>query len=181
MAFVTLPGAGARADAEPLFSGTLLPPGRSRDAIAAGDLNQDGFVDLVAVHASSAKGSIYLGGEGDAFQAPNPIVLPGTPRSAALHDFDEDGRLDLLTSDRLLRGDGNGGFDLDPLLVAEGSESAHALDIDSDGDPDVLTIHGDNARIECLENRGAGRFQIGESIEVGEQPLSAAIGDVNGD
>lgn len=72
-------------------------------AIAAGDLNADGFLDLAVTNSTSNSVSILLGDGTGAFTAAVPATGPdfstgSTPEGLVLADFNDDGRLDIVTA-----------------------------------------------------------------------------------
>jgi hypothetical protein len=75
-------------------------------AIATGDLNADGFLDLVVADASANMVTVLLGDGTGAFTAVvppqnSPNFSTGTaPDGVVLADFNQDGRLDIITSNR---------------------------------------------------------------------------------
>jgi hypothetical protein len=87
------------ASVSPSVSGSPL-------AIATGDLNADGFLDLVAADASANMVTVLLGNGTGAFTAAvppqnSPNFSTGSgPDGVVLADFNQDGRLDIITSNR---------------------------------------------------------------------------------
>jgi len=75
-------------------------------AIAPGDLNADGFLDLVVADASANMVTVLLGNGTGAFTAVvppqnSPTFSTGTaPDGVVLADFNQDGRLDIIASNR---------------------------------------------------------------------------------
>ena len=116
--------------------------------IAAGDLNHDGNIDIVATNsdfASPSTASVFLGkGNGTLAPAVNYMVGKG-PISVAIVDLDGDGNLDLAVSNfssnsvSLLRGNGDGTFQsARGFGVGQGPVSVLASDLNGDGKPDLV-------------------------------------------
>lgn len=81
--------------------GISLGPGASPGPIAAADMNADGFLDLVVANSGTGTVSVLLGDGTGNF---NPLPWPnqsfpagGSPQALALLDFNQDGRLDVMT------------------------------------------------------------------------------------
>jgi len=84
--------APARAIAAPLFHVPVpvnLPSPVT--SLAAGDLNSDGWVDLMGTCGASNKVLALLGGPGGSFGPPIEIPVGLDPRSIAIKDLDGDG------------------------------------------------------------------------------------------
>ena len=82
---------------------TSFPVGRNPSAIAAGDMNADGFVDLVVANLSGNSISVLLGDGTGGFTAVVPqqaanFSTGSDPIAIALADFSGDGRLDVVTA-----------------------------------------------------------------------------------
>jgi len=101
----------------------------------------------------------------------------------ALADFDGDGWIDLFwarpTDSVLYRNDGAGG-----LVVSDSYDSANGasgVDVDSDGDVDVLLTTDGTRPLELLRNRGDGVFDHEVFAEAVGHTKTASWGDVDGD
>ncbi len=96
-----------------MMSGSGFPVGRLEDAVATGDFNDDGKIDVVA--AGGGNLSVLLGHGDGTFQAAQSYS-PGGVRanSVAVADFNGDHKLDLLVANSnnsgLLLGNGDGTF-----------------------------------------------------------------------
>src|SRR2546429_708829 len=87
--------------------------------IAAGDLNGDGFADLVIANGYSRSVSVFLANGDGTFGPRSDISLPGRIESILLADFNADGKPDLAAPDfefapqmsiSILLGNGDGTF-----------------------------------------------------------------------
>ena len=167
-------------------------------AIAPGDFNGDGNLDLAVVcdnHPGSAV-STLRGLGGGAFAAPVDFgSVPGSTSHAGVivRDFDGDGKLDLaVTNDNysvsILFGDGLGGF-ANQIDYPTGNVPAGiaAGDFNGDGKVDIAVANGDavgpNANsVSILINLGARTFaSVVNYPSGGTGVASLAIEDFNGD
>ncbi len=91
-------------------------------ALAVGDFNGDGNLDIAAAALGANNLQIVLGNGDGTFQAAQTITGPGG-NSLAVGDFNGDGKLDLAVADstvnqvNVLMGDGHGGFVSESLTV----------------------------------------------------------------
>ena len=129
------------------------------DAIAIGDFNSDGKIDL-AVESLTQSGSsqtmvvgVFLGKGDGTFEAQPTLQIPGDTNaySIAAADFNSDGKTDLVVFDdqtvTIFRSNGDGTFN----AAATGAGSASSPDNDyiaigdfnSDGTPDVVLADSD--------------------------------------
>lgn len=115
-----------------------------------------------------------------------------TSANVSIGDLDQDGHLDIVLvkgrhwplSDILLMGDGAGGFAA-PRPLAGGADRSYSgvlVDIDADGDLDIV-ISNDQPDANVIHlNDGHGEFTAGSSFGRGEWPTRHVnIADVNGD
>lgn len=165
-----LPGAGRGGPVAPLGSSGGGP---AQVSVAAGDLDEDGVLDLVSAHRSAAFLSFHRGdGTGRFWDDLPPIFLDSlTPSDldVALSDLDLDRHLDLIVrvsipdqDDVLARflGDGSGGFG-PGLLFSLGTEAGSGLvvaDFDEDGFPDVALPASPLLTVILLSSDGVGGF-----------------------
>lgn len=158
-----------------------LPARSEGNGLAVGDVNRDGWVDVV-VGNSGKRGQnfLWLGDPArpgyfiDATATHLPSVNDAT-QGIALADLDGDGDLDMVVANeappnRLLLNDGGGRFteasDRLQLLVELHTREVHVFDATNDGKPDILFLNlTSNAgarerdpQARLLVNNGQGRF-----------------------
>jgi hypothetical protein len=207
-----LAGAGANAVSVMLGNGdgtfqakTDFPLGMQTQAVAAGDFNSDGKVDLVVTLDTTQFSLALLTGTGTgSFNA--PTFFPNTsgfdsPAIAAT-DLNSDGRLDLVVmhniacftapcraarSITVLLGNGDGTFQTPSEIdVGTGPSSMAVVELNRDGIKDVA-IGGGNTELSVLLGVGNGTFvrQPVVTLVTGGDPFSACndvgVGDLNRD
>jgi hypothetical protein len=115
-----------------------------------------------------------------------------TSANVSMGDLDQDGHLDIVLvkgrhwplTDILLMGDGAGGFRAPRQLaeVADRSYSGVLVDIDADGDLDIVISNDDPDPNVVYLNDGQGGFTAGSSFGEGEWPTRHVnVADVNND
>jgi hypothetical protein len=140
-------------------------------AIAAGDLNGDGILDLVVTNATpgdNADVSILLGIQGGGFEPAHNLTLGSLSNQAFLVDMNHDGKLDLVEDGGVALGDGHGSFgNLTPFpngIGLSGTNTQLAVgDLNNDGIPDLAVAYNpppyeDTPEVLSLLNNGKGDF-----------------------
>src|SRR5207244_4079079 len=129
-------------------AGSPVAAGTSPRAVAMGDVNGDGKLDLTVPNLGSNNVTILLGNGSGGFSpaAGSPVAVGTEPGSVAIGDANGDGRLDLaaanLRSDNvtILLGNGSGGFSPaagSPVTVGTNPEFVAVGDVNGDGRLDL--------------------------------------------
>ena len=146
--------------------------GASGGALAVGDFDNDGNLDLATTHNYSVR--VRLGNGDGTFQSPLavPLQSPTTPASVGVADFNADQKMDLVVVAPLemfsgtggwievLLGDGAGAFPTSQLT--EGSPASPSLlaidDLNADGTLDVVVAGG--GYVEVWQGDGNRTLQL---------------------
>lgn len=154
----------------------------------AGDLNGDGFVDLVLSGVPGSQG-VALFGKGN-----GEFELPGVPFGRSLHtrmsvigDFNSDGAPDVAVTNTgetisVFLGDGEGNLvSAGDFVAGLGPRSIRKADLDNDGNLDlaVTTRLGNGASF--LLGDGNGYFFEPIQMVTGEDPRALRVGHLNHD
>ena len=167
-------------------SQVLSLPATNVQAVAAGDLNGDGALDLVV--ASSDDYHVLLGNGAGGFGVATTGVFPPVDvvlvRRIALADTNGDGRLDLLAGHAqgatVLFGDGAGAFTGGHTLPDVRQDFVYA-DVNGDRRPDFVGLAISGALVVAF---GDGTGAWGPLVSIDTAPSNLAmvvVGDVDGD
>ncbi len=160
---------------------------------AFADMNEDGWVDYMAMNEQSADVRVLLnradgsGRLGPVLMPPSAVGVFASPSEVA--DFDNDGQMDLATSNAdpstvsILLGNGNGTFD--PQQAVSVGATPHglaALDVDGDADIDLVVATEGGNTMSMMLNNGSGVFGAATNFDSGGNgEYALAAGDMNGD
>jgi hypothetical protein len=198
------PAATPRLTLEPLEGRTVpsfvVPPGYPQEgvglapAVATGDFNHDGKLDLVTENYTNGSLGLSLGNGDGTFQPPRALGV-GAPCTVAVADFNGDGNLDLVTSaPQVFLGKGDGSFSpinlTWPKLDIGGWVVSVAVgDFNGDGKPDIAATAVESALQGNLVYRqghvflwlgsGNGKFKSATTVALPDlwNPSLAGPGD----
>ncbi len=188
VAFVGWPCTGA---ANLFLPHTDYNASRPASAVAIGDLNSDGFADIISAHMSFNGDSltVYLGRGDGTFQGGKTSWSVMTVSDVALGNFNGDAWLDaaLPWSDSVgfELGDGSGLFPNSTYALTGniGIDGRVAVgDLNSDGYLDAVETDDQNPGFVFVAlGKGDGSFQPSSQFATGKEPNDLAIADLNGD
>jgi hypothetical protein len=158
---------------------------------AAGDLNNDGNLDIVAANSNSTDNLlVFLSDSTGRLTAQPPQFLDGEyPSAIVLADVDEDLKLDLIMASASNRtvsislGDGQGGFTSASSPIDLGGESPNALalgDVEHDDKVDIV-VANESGSVSVLVGDGQGDFALDSTETVLTIANFVAVADVDGD
>ena len=173
-------------------------------ALATGDFNGDGKIDLAVGNDGATSVTILFGdGLGNFTPAPSVVSVQGDPRFIAVGDFNRDGKLDLAVAHdspdfvcspagcvshavSILLGCGNGTFTTAAAIDNSGdsTESVTVADLNRDGILDLVVLGTGSPYVFVYAGQGDGTFSPLASPTAppvsGSDPVFA-LGDVNRD
>ncbi len=188
--FEKLTGAGTFKTAV-TYSGGLAPY-----AVATGDIDSDGDIDLVVSEVGSGSATntvaIYKNSGSGAFTARTTVLVGTDPRDVSLRDLNGDGVLDIVTADydddtvSVLKGTGDGTFQSRvTYAVGDGPLELTEADVNADGNLDIIVADygaaGAGNTISILNGNGDGTFLSRTTLLVGTGPVGVVAEDLNGD
>ncbi len=162
--------------------------GNNPFAIAAGNFNNDGNLDLVTANRNNDNVSVLIGNGNGGFTRTN-FSSGVRPIDVTVGDFDNDGNVDIATAKdnqnvSILLGNGDGtfggasffGLNLggnDPFAIAVG-------DFNNDNNQDLVTANRNNNNVSVLIGNGSGGFTA-TNFNAGNNPIDVTVGDFDND
>ncbi|EDQ88466.1 uncharacterized protein MONBRDRAFT_32775 [Monosiga brevicollis MX1] len=172
-----------------VVSGTANSP--SAFSVRSGDMNNDGYADLVVMRTSADEVALYTGSPTGTFYFSGVLPTLGAdyPRAIELGDLDNDGDLDVVlvasisNSVVIMFNQLNGQFSGELVSNSVATPVAlHLADLNGDGHLDILTTSFSSQQVVWFRNLGGGRFTnkliLGQGLS---QPNSLVALDVDQD
>lgn len=157
--------------------------------VVAGDVDDDGKVDLITSNYHSHDLSVLIGNGDGSFRPAQHHNVGLLPTSLVLADFNEDGNDDVVVTHGdamdlgVLLGTGDGGFAAELRYRARGlARSVTVGDFNGDGHADLATANQSNTNdVSVLTGNGDGSFNPPSDFAAGLWPTMIVSGDFNGD
>jgi hypothetical protein len=172
------------------FGGSLVSaiPTDSPQRLAAGDLNDDGDLDVVVADYVEETLTVMLGGGAGLLNAGDSLVLTGRPLEIAVADFDCDAFPDVAAAFgapgsglNAFAGDGDGGLSTMPGSIAALGDPEALVLVDLDGDLDADALVAVDDLLYIFLSNGDGTFDEPTFTSCNETILDLAVGELNGD
>jgi hypothetical protein len=167
-------------------SPVTVATGGAPQAVAVGDLNNDGHLDLITANTAANTISLYTNDGTAHFTLFKTIPVGSSPRAIAVADFNNDGANDIAVM--------NGGAGTITLLTnMRGSFAASTYptgsapvamavnDFNRDGLLDIATANSGSKTLSLLVNTGNGGFAAAPSVPLYNVPTALYSGEMNGD
>jgi hypothetical protein len=163
-------------------------------SVVIGDLNKDGYLDIVTANYGAHSISALLGNSVGTFsQAPNsPYSVGVQPHSIAIPDLNKDGYLDIVVvnsgsnSISVLLGNSAGTFSQapnSPYTTGENPVSVAIADLNKDNNLDIVIANHGAHSVSVLLGNSAGTFFLSSNFpySAATYPTSVKIADLNKD
>jgi Ca2+-binding RTX toxin-like protein len=170
-----------------------VPDGLS--AVALGDFNNDGFLDVAAGALDNNDVSVYFGdGLGTFDPTPLTYTIGATTRSLAIGDVNNDGLDDLAivrsgdnsvfirlgTGTDLLSGAPQFSAVETSFAVGSDPRGVEIVDINDDGNADLVVANSGSNNVSVLLGNGSGGFALSTDFTAGSGSRDAVVADFDG-
>lgn len=170
---------------------SLKVKGTQPFAVASGDFNRDGKLDLVSADTISDSISLFLGKGNGEFKDPTQFFVGNTsPIAIITGDFNGDKKLDVATGNAgvnsrgitVLYGNGKGSFPSARVVNAGGSVSSLASgDFNGDGNLDLAATINNLPTLSMLFGNGEGEFTRSRNTSISTSPNGLSVSDLDKD
>lgn len=156
-------------------------------AVATGDLNHDGWIDVVVTDPANADVVVLLG-SATGWGTPTDYACGSDPQALAIADLDRDGDLDVVvartSADQVavLLGAGDGSLGAAVSYgTGTGPVALAVADLDVDGALDVVTTNTTSGDVSVLLGDGSGALGTHVDFAAGTTPRGLRVLDANVD
>lgn len=159
--------------------------------VAVGDINKDGFIDVVTCSNLDGKVNIHFNdGKGRFDKVKSYTIKTGNyNRAIAVGDLNKDNWLDIATvsvkdmSLNWMLNDGHGGFGPAKSISAGGGfpHDVKIADANQDGFVDLVTVTNSSNKVNLHYGDGTGNFTAPKSFPTEGKPRCVVVEDINAD
>jgi FG-GAP-like repeat len=168
----------------------IIDTAQSPQALAVGDLNNDGLSDFVAVTINNIL-VVTLAKANGGYQKGPAIPVGGNPSAVVLGELNFDGKLDAVVANTntntisVLLGNGAGGFSSNTEVAVGTAPVGLALGLfNNDSFLDIAVVNRDSNTVSVLKNGafgGPGGFSAKDDYAVGNTPRALVLTNMNDD
>ena len=138
------------------------------------DLDGDHHLDLILSTASTRNLIVRLGNGDGTFDPPFTYHTPTSPKQVSFGDLDLDGHMDIASVF-------NSNFASLFFGKRDGLVDVLSVDLNADGNEEVLAIHEDNDRLKLFAGDNLGGLTRKPDLITGSAPAAVAVADLNRD
>ena len=162
--------------------------------LGIGDLNGDGYPDIVTANSSDNDIAVVLNNGRSGFipASGSPFSVGPSPYPLTIGDVNSDRHLDIVSTSTqsssrfltILSGDGQGHFQRSDIPLRTANPWFVAIgDINKDHIPDLVMTHSERSELTVLIGSGSGHFTevSGSPFNLGNSAWHVAIADLNRD
>jgi uncharacterized repeat protein (TIGR01451 family) len=167
---------------------TVSFSGSDLSALAVGDVDGDGYPDLVVTDLADSTVKVLRGNGDGSFGTATSYAVDPLPASVVLAHLHGAGNLDLAVASTangtvsVLPGNGDGTFGTaNDYAVGTEPTTLLAADINGDGNVDLVTANAGTNDVSVLPGNGDGAFGAATSLGVGAPPSALAAVALTGD
>lgn len=156
-------------------------------ALAVGDFNSDGKLDVAVAIGSGSSVAICLGNGDGTFSLVSSSVVGKNPFGLVAGDLNGDGKVDLVSANytdgtvSVLLGNGDGTFTNGATFpIGTQPQTLSLADLNGDGKLDVTAVNSGDNNVQVLLGGGDGTFRAG-TYRIGANVSGITSGDFNHD